>query len=609
MALSSSFTILRDALQSGHLTSALVLRRIARKETLEHFSEQLTGWITLVRKVARDIRSRRTLLHGNRISPKVRDACVIALAQGYKYIWIDSCCIDKTSSAELSEAINSMYFWYREAAVCYAFLADVPFDDNPRATGSKFRTSRWFTRAWTLQELIAPQVVLFLSTDWRIIGSKSSLAAVVEEVSSVLRAVLRKQKAIEDVSVARRMSWAASRVSTRLEDRAYSLLGIFDINMPTLYGEGGHAFIRLQQEILKQIPDQSLFAWGSSFFQPLLPPSGNSSQLQPDVRRFSCEPELDPATSLFAHSPEQFREAASVQHVPYDAFLNFFGLTDLSLPIYDESPYGVRTQLPVIRLSDLFPSESFISQSHSNEWFLIPLACEHSGHLLGRICYTHQAGGASFASGLLSVSVGNPPQLGSGRGGIIALSPELIEHCSTKLHVKTIHMPLPRPMDKITMVVPPPPPSPGNDNMALCPWVPDVLAPQGYTIVGGPPCPEPDTGTLLLQHGVDSIAIAYRFDPERNAVQFAAGVNGNYIDAARGVNRPGVSDWLTWYLYARRVEFTPLQFRTVGGKDVILRIALERMFDHRQPLYVAIEVIDQETDGLALATSAVASSA
>ena len=602
VALSFLATILRDAVRSRHLTNSLPFRRIVREETLERLTDRLSGWITLIHKLARSIRSRRTFLYGNRISPKVRDACFIALAQGYKYIWIDSCCIDKTSSAELSEAINSMYFWYCEAAVCYAFLADVPFDDNPRAAGSKFRTSRWFTRAWTLQELIGPQVVLFLSTDWRIFGSKSSLAVVVEEVTRIERAVLRQQKAIEDVSVARRMSWAARRVSTRVEDRAYSLLGIFNINMPTLYGEGGHAFVRLQQEILKRIPDQSLFAWGRSMFHPLQPPpSSDSAQPEPDIRRFSCESELGPATSLLAHAPDQFFESESIQHVPYDEFLHSLGLSDLTLPIYDESSYGVRTQLPVISLSDLLPPESFAGQPQSGEWYLIPLACKHAGNLLGRICHARpsRAGATSLAAGLLQVLVGDPPQLGSGRGGVIALSPELIQHCRSMLRVKTVYMPLPQRMDKIMMVLPPPPPTSGNDNMALCAWVPEVLAPQGYTVTGGPPRPEPDTGTLLLQRGVDSIAIAYRFDPERNVVQFAAGVNGNYIDVGRGVNRPGVSDWLTWYLYARRIEFQSLRFRTVGGKDVVLRIALERMFDHKQPLYVGIEVIDEETEGRA----------
>ncbi|EJF56691.1 HET-domain-containing protein, partial [Dichomitus squalens LYAD-421 SS1] len=194
--------------------------------------------------------------------PKVRRACQVAREQGYRYIWIDSCCIDKMNIPECSRAISSMYSWYREAAVCYAFLADVGMKDSFVFEFADFRKSKWFTRGWTLQELIAPQVVLFLSADWRALGSKSTLAAVIEDVTGVERTILRKQKALATVSVARRMSWAAKRQTTVLEDRAYSLLGIFDINIPTLYGEGGRAFIRLQQEILKQHPDQSLFVWG-----------------------------------------------------------------------------------------------------------------------------------------------------------------------------------------------------------------------------------------------------------------------------------------------------------------------------------------------------------
>ena len=107
--------------------------------------------------------STRTLWQDPRLSAKVRRACEVARAHGYRYIWIDSCCIDSTSSAELSEAINSMYHWYRDAQVCYAFLADVHVADNVSAEKSFFRESRWFTRGWTLQELIAPRVVVFLS--------------------------------------------------------------------------------------------------------------------------------------------------------------------------------------------------------------------------------------------------------------------------------------------------------------------------------------------------------------------------------------------------------------------------------------------------------------
>ncbi|EJF59911.1 HET-domain-containing protein, partial [Dichomitus squalens LYAD-421 SS1] len=200
---------------------------------------------------------------------KIRRACEAARNEGVRYMWIDSACIDKTSSSELSESINSMYIWYRDAVVCYAFLADVPVDEDPQSPRSRFRQSRWFRRGWTLQELIAPRNVVFFSMEWIVFGTKSSLATVVEEITGIERSVLTHRKTLDDVGVARRMSWAARRETTRVEDRAYSLFGIFGINLPTLYGEGEQAFRRLQEEILRRIPDQSLFAWGDISLAPL----------------------------------------------------------------------------------------------------------------------------------------------------------------------------------------------------------------------------------------------------------------------------------------------------------------------------------------------------
>ncbi|KAI1786361.1 heterokaryon incompatibility protein-domain-containing protein, partial [Ganoderma leucocontextum] len=196
------------------------------------------------------------------LSPKIREACAVARAHGYRYIWIDSCCIDKSSSSELSEAINSMYAWYAIAGVCYAYLADVPPGDDHEAQGSRFRKSWWFTRGWTLQELIAPVNVVFLSVDWAPIGSKHALGSLVESVTKIDYQALLHLEPLHKFSVAQRLLWAANRKTTRKEDRAYSLLGIFDIHMPTLYGEGDRAFRRLQEQIMQRIPDQSLFAWG-----------------------------------------------------------------------------------------------------------------------------------------------------------------------------------------------------------------------------------------------------------------------------------------------------------------------------------------------------------
>ncbi|EJF58378.1 HET-domain-containing protein [Dichomitus squalens LYAD-421 SS1] len=188
-------------------------------------------------------------------------SCAVARENGYDYLWIDSCCIDKTSSSELSEAINSMYDWYRSVAVCYAYLSDVPFGEKHRAGSSRFRSSRWFKRGWTLQERIAPSALTFLSEDWKVIGTKGSLCDLVEDVTSIPEEALLHTKPLDLFSVAERFSWAATRQTTTTEDRAYSLLGIFAIHMPTLYGEGELAFQRLQEEVVQRIPDQSLFAW------------------------------------------------------------------------------------------------------------------------------------------------------------------------------------------------------------------------------------------------------------------------------------------------------------------------------------------------------------
>ncbi|KAK0617539.1 hypothetical protein B0T14DRAFT_272484 [Immersiella caudata] len=239
---------------------------------------------------------------------KIKDSARLAKSQGFQYIWIDTCCINKTSSAELSEAINSMFRWYRNAAVCYAFLDDVSAEldveyreflshfgklhefgdrssqsqrrvfDNPSIVES-LRYSRWFTRGWTLQELIAPFNVEFYSRDWRLLGTKldnrpktapeRSFPTLISIITGVDLAILEGKLDLEDLSIANRMRWAARRQTTRIEDKAYCLMGIFGVNMPLLYGEGNRAFIRLQEEILKSTDDESIFVWQCPPSDPL----------------------------------------------------------------------------------------------------------------------------------------------------------------------------------------------------------------------------------------------------------------------------------------------------------------------------------------------------
>ena len=185
---------------------------------------------------------------------------MLAEQHGYRWVWIDTCCIDKTSSTELSEAINSMYRWYEQAVVCYAYLYDV--SSKRFGPDSPFYSSEWFKRGWTLQELIAPTTLLFIASDWEVLGTRTQLVKHIEAITGIDTAILLHRRQLGRVSIAQRMSWAAYRNTTRIEDEAYCLMGIFGINMPITYGEGDVAFYRLQEEIMKVCPDQTLFAWG-----------------------------------------------------------------------------------------------------------------------------------------------------------------------------------------------------------------------------------------------------------------------------------------------------------------------------------------------------------
>ncbi|TPX14001.1 uncharacterized protein E0L32_005701 [Thyridium curvatum] len=190
---------------------------------------------------------------------KIRRSAAQAAEDKLRYVWVDTCCIDKSSSAELSEAINSMYKWYARARVCYAFLADV---ETVLDNQAQFIKSRWFTRGWTLQELLAPSNVVFYNMHWKRLGTKKSLANFIGEATHIDTRDLLSQSRAMSRGVAQKFRWASKRETTRVEDRAYSLLGILRVNMPLLYGEGIKAFQRLQEEIIKQSEDQSLLAWG-----------------------------------------------------------------------------------------------------------------------------------------------------------------------------------------------------------------------------------------------------------------------------------------------------------------------------------------------------------
>ncbi|KAH7926856.1 HET-domain-containing protein [Leucogyrophana mollusca] len=276
---------------------------------------------------------------------KIEHSCAQALADGYEYIWIDTCCIDKSSSAELSEAINSMYRWYEEAVVCYAYLEDVRSDEDPAAERSRFRRSKWFTRGWTLQEAIAPRRVIFFAGDWVKIGTRFSLIHVIAEITGVDEQVLLAARPLTDVSVAKKMSWASWRETTRLEDRAYSLMGIFGVHMPLIYGEGKNAFIRLQYEIMRTSNDQSIFAWSY------------------DDWNFH--------SGLLATSPDNFRYSTKVDRIPPTEFIRIFASA------YDATDYKSHFSVTNSGVQISTPVQT------TRTGFVAALACSDDGRVVG----------------------------------------------------------------------------------------------------------------------------------------------------------------------------------------------------------------------------------
>ncbi|KAI1774759.1 HET-domain-containing protein [Hypoxylon cercidicola] len=221
---------------------------------------------------------------------KICKTCQMASQAGIPYAWVDTCCIDKSSGAELTEAINSMYRWYERAEICYVYLSDLPAS---APLNTALRRCRWNTRGWTLQELVAPENIDFFDQDWNNIGSKQRLVRELEKITGIGEKILLHKQPLKSVLVAHKMSWAARRETTRIEDTAYCLLGIFGVNMPLLYGEEEKAFRRLQEEIIKSTPDLSIFAW-------TIPKTINPSQ-GPDERVYS---------GILAESPAAFSMAA-----------------------------------------------------------------------------------------------------------------------------------------------------------------------------------------------------------------------------------------------------------------------------------------------------------
>lgn len=252
---------------------------------------------------------------------KIEMTCKLALADKLEYVWVDTCCIDKTCSAELSEAINSMFQWYKRAAVCYVWLSDLKPSPITDLTAAK--ACKWFTRGWTLQELIAPKEVRFYDQRWTFKGTKTTLLQGLSTITGVDSNVLNNTLPLSSVAVARRMSWAATRKTTREEDIAYCLLGIFDVNMPMLYGEGPKAFFRLQEEIIKGASDLSIFAWTLDRPNHLL-------------ERYSTNYHWH---GVIANSPTAFSKCGRIVNTKESTFHGDFSVTNRGIRMYTSIRY------------------------------------------------------------------------------------------------------------------------------------------------------------------------------------------------------------------------------------------------------------------------------
>jgi hypothetical protein len=291
---------------------------------------------------------------------KIEQARVAARNLGQKWIWIDSCCINKDDVREHTEAINSMYQWYADAQVCITYLGDVESLDDVKSASEA--ECRWFSRGWTLQELVAPSRLRFYNKNWLYLGSRNGveseragaenddLSYRISEITGINQSLLRMhdstqiKRELASIPASQKMFWASARKTTKPEDTAYSLIGIFDLgHMHLKPGEGASAFIRLQEEIIRQTSDPTLFAWTATEPCNFSPDSCLAlAGIQESTNPFKYN---DTLHGIFACHPIEFKGAGRIRPSQHLMYSENIALTSrgvkFNAPLWGESPDSV----------------------------------------------------------------------------------------------------------------------------------------------------------------------------------------------------------------------------------------------------------------------------
>lgn len=364
---------------------------------------------------------------------KIEGACKQAKAfdKDIEYVWVDGCCINKKDAAELTEAINSMFQWYAQSTVCIAYLSDMEDDVlSPEA--------KWFSRGWTLQELVASPEVRFYNKNWDRMGSKSSLSNMLAEFTSINVEVLEAKdeksiaRALHTIPVCQKMSWASKRLTTKVEDKAYCLLGLFDIHIPLLYGEGKAAFRRLQEAIIDKYNDLSILAWMAKYTVPDAHTSKNVMYSNPNNGEVGPMPGFghsDCYHGILACDPREFEHAGSIS----SCFPK--GQSHIYNPEFSNTNKGVKIT-------------TFLRKGWPFGSYIMPLMCRSDKHSNNQSLgiFLKWVGGATYVRAncteLKTLRSKDLQQTPGQDEFYLAPSVEQLHHSTNDLDKRSIHVPL-----------------------------------------------------------------------------------------------------------------------------------------------------------------------